>query len=57
MQSRLSVPGTVLRTTTTVIGAIPFADALDTTTATLDPGDPSLPSGCVFGVRSAENGV
>jgi hypothetical protein len=47
----------VLRTTTTVIGAIPFADALDTTTATLDPGDPSLPSGCVFGVRSAENGV
>jgi hypothetical protein len=41
----------------TVIGVIPFTDAVDTTTATLEPGDPPLRSGCDFGNRTAENGV
>jgi hypothetical protein len=41
----------------TVIGAIPFTDAVDTTTATLEPGDPPLRRGCDFGNRTAENGV
>lgn len=41
----------------TVITSLPFADTVDTTTATVEAGDPTLLHYCDFGNRAAENGV